>query len=58
MNALARIVGTVAGCTPFIAAVGLDRTGGWGAGTGMWGLLVLILIWSNVSPKDDDEGEA
>lgn len=55
MNALARIVGTVTGCTPFILAVGLDRAVGWGFGTGVFGMLVMILIWSR--EKSDDEKE-
>ena len=55
MSAFVRLVGTVAGAVPFALAVGLDRAWGWGFGTGLWGLLVLIMVWANPK-KDDDEG--
>ncbi len=52
MNALTRIVGTIAGAAPFILAVGLERSAGWGFGTGAWGVLVLIMVW--VKDKRED----
>lgn len=44
MNALARIVGTIAGAAPFVAVVCLDKSPLWGGSTALWGLLVIIAV--------------
>ncbi len=51
MNALERIVGTIAGVVPFALAVYLDKTWGWGVGTAIWGMGVIIFI--GVKQKGD-----
>ncbi len=56
MKALARIIGTIGGAVPFALAVGLERSAGWGLGTGVWGLLILILVWSPKGLNDEEKG--
>lgn len=55
MSAFARLVGTVAGAVPFALAVGLDRAWGWGAGTAVWGFLVMIMVWAGTNPKAGED---
>ncbi len=44
MSALERIIGIVAGATPFALAIGLDKSWGWGVGTAIWGMFVIIFV--------------
>ena len=52
MNALERIIGIVAGAAPFVLAVGLDKSWGWGVGTAFWGMFVIIFV--GIKQKTND----